>query len=183
MDNMLFGTHTGTPDNDKKRVYAICSRLKTKTRVQQYLESSEVLKWSQMFSMSESFMLCLIRALVADPQVMSLYKPTAWMGQMSTLMVMEALREYVDTRGFERDPDTKWLRQPRTCFVATTLSHGIELADCIFHVTPTSMVQLDRQFIQESLQDLDHQLERWDQQELEDQSHTSQATSPEKSST
>eukprot|EP00747_Dinoflagellata_sp_TGD_P153114 gnl/TRDRNA2_/TRDRNA2_177363_c0_seq10.p1 gnl/TRDRNA2_/TRDRNA2_177363_c0~~gnl/TRDRNA2_/TRDRNA2_177363_c0_seq10.p1 ORF type:complete len:185 (+),score=28.78 gnl/TRDRNA2_/TRDRNA2_177363_c0_seq10:414-968(+) len=173
MENLLFGTRMGTEDADENRVYAICRRFSTNERIQEYLESSEALKWSQMFSMSESFMLCLIRALVANPQVLSLYKPTAWMGQMSALMVMDALREFVDTRGFEKEPDTKWLRRPRTCFVATTLSHGVEIADHIFHVKPTDITELSHEFIQDSLKGLDNYLEEWDLVEEQEIAHTS----------
>eukprot|EP00747_Dinoflagellata_sp_TGD_P156422 gnl/TRDRNA2_/TRDRNA2_177661_c6_seq1.p1 gnl/TRDRNA2_/TRDRNA2_177661_c6~~gnl/TRDRNA2_/TRDRNA2_177661_c6_seq1.p1 ORF type:complete len:903 (+),score=134.69 gnl/TRDRNA2_/TRDRNA2_177661_c6_seq1:44-2710(+) len=150
MENLRFGAH-GEEDSNEQRILKICRRLGLSERILRLVKSTEKLPWLDVLSQTESHLLCLARALAANPQMLCLHKPALTLDEASYPAVLESFREYVDNRGYEHDPEKAWKRRQRTCCFTTSRLQGVEAADRIICVSkslgmkqiPKSEVTLD----------------------------------------
>eukprot|EP00747_Dinoflagellata_sp_TGD_P010641 gnl/TRDRNA2_/TRDRNA2_120014_c1_seq2.p1 gnl/TRDRNA2_/TRDRNA2_120014_c1~~gnl/TRDRNA2_/TRDRNA2_120014_c1_seq2.p1 ORF type:complete len:356 (+),score=37.01 gnl/TRDRNA2_/TRDRNA2_120014_c1_seq2:189-1256(+) len=141
LSNLTLGVAQGDPDGDEHRVLHICRRLGLDEKVAQFFTSKEVLPWMEVFSTSQSRLLCLARALVANSELMVLQTPTIGIDELTTHRVLHLLREYIDLKGVDQSEETRAMRRPRTCIFSTTKVMAAKFADKIFHVDATNGIR------------------------------------------
>merc|ERR1712159_122520 len=140
MENLTFGTSNeaitaeegasdGNPDTHPDRIVAICNKLGVRQEVIQYIMDGVVRNWREVLSLTESVLLHLARALVANPEGLVIHKPTLVFDDAAAETVFRALRAFVDERGLEQDPSQRLHRRPRTCFCTVSRPTGVQIAD------------------------------------------------------
>jgi len=140
-ENLTFGVEEGDPDRSLERVTAICRRLLLPYELLEYLQMEEQLAWGEIVSLSQRHLLCIARALIANPDVLAIHKPTLAFDESTSKHVLELLKEFVDKRGIEQDPATWNRRRPRSCIITSSKKHGVQLADKVFHVSEDDGIQ------------------------------------------
>merc|ERR1712176_1194425 len=87
--------------------------------------------------MGESSLLHVARALVANPEVLVIHKPTLFLNTAMGDLMYETLKSYVENRGLYLDPAQFYHRRPRTCIVSARRldGKGSEVADAVFRVS------------------------------------------------
>merc|ERR1719215_1431834 len=138
-ENLVFGVPHGDPDGRSARVLAICRRLQLAEDVLQHMH--EVHPWADVLSQTQCQLVSLARALIANPEVLCLHKPVMVFSDSTAHLLVRALREFVDSRGFEQDPSERHLRRLRTCVMTTSSNAAMELADATFHVSLTEGIR------------------------------------------
>jgi len=137
--NMAFGVMPGTEDARLDHIIAICRCLGVITtqqlEIMHYMTSKESYDWNEVLSQSQAHLLCLARALIANPEVMCVHKPMACLDESRSKRVMEVLRRNVVEKGIEQDASQIHARRPRTCFVTCHNHHGLDQADSMFHIS------------------------------------------------
>lgn len=94
-------------------------------------------------SMSDQTLLHIARALVMNPEVLVIHKPTAAFDENQADLIVQILREFVDNRGFEEPLETKNSRSPRTCIFSVSQllkTHGV---DMVLNVTNGMLEKVD----------------------------------------
>lgn len=130
--NLVFGCPPDSAEASEERVKRICKRLRIPSEVMDFMNRD--VPFGQVLSQTQCQLVTIARALIANPEVLCIHKPTLVFSAAAGRLVDAVLREFVDQRGFEVDPDTRSLRRPRTCIMTTTSSADIGLADAVFHV-------------------------------------------------
>merc|ERR1711924_400832 len=127
-----FGSNPGEQDASTMRVQTICSLLGVPDSVQRHILAEDILNWSQVLSLSERMLLHTARALIANPEMLVVHKPTLVFDNVTAGKVLHALRSFVDEKGLEQDPSQWMHRRPRTCFCTVSRPAGVEIADRVF---------------------------------------------------
>jgi len=135
LDNLRFGTVEGSSDADKDRVIKICRMLKVSEEVMDYLETDDVLPWGEVLSLSQRHQLTIARALVGNPEVLCMHKPTQAFDEDTSTVVLKVLQMYVRGKGVFCDTQSWHKRRPRTCIFTCSQMMGVEMADQVFAVT------------------------------------------------
>jgi len=160
MENMLFGTSVTDPDARISRVLSIAKKLGIGDNVLEYLSSKpehslftpkgtlltieqsastskpdQKHAWNAVLSQTEKHLLCLARALIANPEVLCIHKPTLAFDEKTSNIVLEVLQEYVTDKGIDQDMETQHLRRPRTCIITSAKALGVSSSDRVFHVS------------------------------------------------
>jgi len=136
-ENLVFGVTPGDLDGSVKRVRAICRRLELPEDLIHSIKDDKTThhaKWADVVSSSERHMLSFARAIIANPEVLCIHKPTLHIGDHASLAVVDMLREFVDQRGVALDPETRHLRRPRTCIITSARSTSMWKSDKVFKV-------------------------------------------------
>eukprot|EP00928_Gymnodinium_smaydae_P049075 TRINITY_DN328_c0_g2_i2.p1 TRINITY_DN328_c0_g2~~TRINITY_DN328_c0_g2_i2.p1 ORF type:complete len:926 (+),score=147.58 TRINITY_DN328_c0_g2_i2:51-2828(+) len=137
--NLTFGMDEDDPDAQLERVIAICRRLRLITSKQedilQYLNSSDEQEWTALLSQTQVHLLGIARALITNPEVLCVEKPTSGLDPISSISAMRLLHNFTRQRGIEQDPERRHLRRPRTAVVALNKLEGIDVADRVFCVS------------------------------------------------
>jgi len=144
LDNLVFGVNKGDEDGRAERVLAICSRLEFPEDVMHYLTCStdiEHIRWDEVFSQTQKALLCFARALVANPEVMCIHKPTMVYDEESSKVVLSLLKEFRANRGVEEDPAFRHRRRPRTCIMTSSKLVEVEIADQVYHVSHSNGIR------------------------------------------
>lgn len=134
LDNLTFGVRDGDPDEDLRRVKAICSKIGVNADIACHIDAGDEHLWSDVFSSTECQLVSVARALIANPDVLCIHRPTQLLDDQSSEVVTQALREFVDTRGLEATRSKSW-RAPRTCIITTSDQENIKIADSVFVVS------------------------------------------------
>lgn len=135
LENLNLGVEPGHPDGAQERVLAICSRLQLPAKVLGLADASVVAgNWAERLSLTQRVRLSLARALVANPEVLVVHKPTLPFDEKHSLSTILLLREFVDRRGILQDEAQRHLRHPRTCVITLSRTQGIQHADRVFLV-------------------------------------------------
>jgi len=133
LQNLTFGVQR-EQDGRLDRVVAICRRLDIPEQVLKRIEGNEIEDWSNFFSHTQRVLLHIARALISNPEVLCIHKPTMAFGIEISKHVLAVLKEFVYNRGVELDPATAHFRRPRTAiFTAASLS-AMSHADHVFLV-------------------------------------------------
>jgi len=143
-ENLTFGVKVGHPDGNQARVIAICRRLKLSEDVIKMLFTNEVMQWDTFLSQTQKQAVCLARAVVTNPEVMCIHKPTQVFDPESALNIMKVLRMFVTNKGVEMDPSTWHLRRIRTCLFTSTDRMNVVLADQIIHISVDGIKEIDK---------------------------------------
>lgn len=118
-ENLVFGVHrcNGKDREDVGRVISICKMLGVSQSVIAAIESDEEASWLLGLSQTQLCLLHLARALIADPEVLCIKKPTELLPQTKAKKTFEVLNLYVKHRGLGRDNSTDAIqrRRARTC--------------------------------------------------------------------
>jgi len=139
-ENLTFGLPQDDVDGDLDRMVAICTRLGLSQRLINILVNGSLENWTNVLSMTEKVLLHLARAIIANPEVLVLEKPTLVFDSDQTIEVLRVLREFVDQRGLEVERCThkgeveKLSRRPRTCIFTASRQEGCAIADEIYEV-------------------------------------------------
>jgi len=80
---------------------------------------SEAAPWYEKVSRSEAKRLHLARGFIANPEVLVLHNPLGDLDEHLAQDVVQMLRDFVDQRGLELDPETLHRRRRRTAFFST----------------------------------------------------------------
>ena len=72
---------------------------------------------------------------------MIIHKPTEGLDERHSKDVILLLREYVDWKGIEQDPEMFFMRRPRTCISSSTKADAVVLSDQVFHVSRDHGIQ------------------------------------------
>merc|ERR1712216_603910 len=92
--------------------------------------------WGESLSQSVSSMLCLARALIANPEILILHKPTLPFDEVASDLVLKVLKEFVDYKGISEHPARWYMRRPRTCVYSAVELADLVYADVIYHIDP-----------------------------------------------
>jgi len=145
-DNLIFGLQGGDEeDASMQRVLAICRRLGVCDRILSLIEDKSVGDWRNVLSMTERVQIHLGRALIANPEILILEKPSLAFDNKQAVDILRTLREFVDNRGLEIDSDSinssgstaltsVKIRRPRTCVFTASRMAGCTVADEIYEV-------------------------------------------------
>jgi ABC-type multidrug transport system fused ATPase/permease subunit len=140
--NLTFGLHPDNPAASRERVRAICVSLGISEVTLRYLEdptdcnSDEcVQRWGLILSLTERHLLNIARALVFDPEVLIIHKPTLPFDERLSGRVLALLRQFVTERGIHLDPEQMTRRRPRTLIMSSAKIQGVKAADRILRVS------------------------------------------------
>lgn len=135
---LTFGLAPQHPDADVERVRQICERLGVPERminaIDEDSEQNPSEAWADTLSGSEKHMLVIARALITNPEVLCIHKPTLHVNDQSAKTIINLLREFVDERGVCLEKDEKHLRRPRTCILTSTRASSMWKADSVFKI-------------------------------------------------
>jgi len=133
--NLTYGTFPGHPDGRVHRVKEVCRRLSLSDKLIAAIDpdSKDELSWSSALSSSEKHLLCMARALIANPDVLCIHKPTLHVNAATAELIVDILREFVDHRGIEQKGQIQH-RRPRTCILTSTRALSMDAADAVFKV-------------------------------------------------
>lgn len=134
-ENLSFGVADGDADGDLARILTICRRLTVDDETLDYIGSDASLPWPDVLSLTQCCLLCTARALISNPEVLVVHKPTQPFDDTTCDVIMGLFREYVVNKGIEQDQAMWWSRRPRTCIVTSSKAAGISQCDHIVHVS------------------------------------------------
>jgi len=142
LDNLTFGVSPGDPDSRLDRVLNICKILNLGAEVGQLVQGNEVHHWREKLSLTQCHLLVLARALISNPEILCLHKPTLVYDDKMSEHVLSVLRRFCKERGIEQDPGKIHLRRPRTCIITTARQMGVQMSDLVFSVSVESGIQM-----------------------------------------
>eukprot|EP00747_Dinoflagellata_sp_TGD_P085127 gnl/TRDRNA2_/TRDRNA2_162772_c0_seq2.p1 gnl/TRDRNA2_/TRDRNA2_162772_c0~~gnl/TRDRNA2_/TRDRNA2_162772_c0_seq2.p1 ORF type:complete len:340 (-),score=65.44 gnl/TRDRNA2_/TRDRNA2_162772_c0_seq2:9-995(-) len=135
LQNLTFGVTPNDSDGDIDRVCGICKSLKLTPHVINKISSEEVQPWKEILSRSQSSLLCIARALIANPEVLIMHKPTEDFDDITSRNILGILQNFVRQKGIHLDATTRRLRRPRTCIITTSKVAGCFFSDQVWHVS------------------------------------------------
>merc|ERR1712176_551297 len=133
------------------RVAMICKKLGLQEDVLCYLNSGDNFVWSDIFSQTNRQLLNLARALIANSEILCIHKPTAFFDEVRSRRIFKILHEFVEDKGMMQDSKTWCTRRPRTCIVTSSKICGVQMSDCIFHVSARGIRSLDKSEVSEDM--------------------------------
>merc|ERR1712032_513820 len=90
--------------------------------------------WNDLLLPWQAHLICLARALIANPEVLILHMPVILLDEISAKQVLGVLRDMVDSRGVEQNSATFRLRKPRTVVMTVSSRSSVEIADRVLYV-------------------------------------------------
>lgn len=139
LKNLTYGLKATEADSGRDRVLNICKHMKMSEHLHHLLDEDESddisTIWSETLSLTTQSQLNLARALVNNPNVLVLHKPTLYLTDDLATAAFQALRKFVDERGLEQDPQSFNHRRSRTVIMTTSRLYGLSAADAIYEVT------------------------------------------------
>lgn len=149
IENLTYGVHPGHSDGRIERVRRICELLCISSSVMAHINESSTdvsqkdkCVWADVLSETQCQLLCLVRAFVANPEVLCLHKPTQLFDDQTTDTVTRLIRRFVDEKGLEENSSKFHLRRPRTCVITASQKQVLSRADAIFHVSQEEGIKL-----------------------------------------
>merc|ERR1712187_148134 len=116
LHNLTFGCAKGTQDHSLKRVLTICEKMGLPQHILNTIRDDKLeCSWSTLLSLTECVQLHIARALIANPEVLCIHKPTLTFNDALKEQIYKVLKEFVLNRGLEMDPKSFYMRRPRTC--------------------------------------------------------------------
>merc|ERR1711879_839348 len=77
----------------------------------------------------------LARALIANPEVLCLHKPTQPYDDVTSRKILTLMCDFVTNKGIDQDPHSWNSRRPRTCVITSSKLIGLDLCDQIYSVS------------------------------------------------
>jgi ABC-type uncharacterized transport system fused permease/ATPase subunit len=140
LQNLVLGTET-EEDRSITRVRAIMSRLKL-DHLLHFLDTDDDYNWQHSLTLHDASLLNLARALIANPSVLAIHKPTLACSDVFGILVIDMLKEFVKSRGLCHEKVSSQ-HTPRTVLYTSLRKKSCEAADLIIHVTPGRLRRID----------------------------------------
>jgi len=134
MENMTFGVENPS-DGAKDRVQKILRALQCEDCVDDGVDSQDKKMWQSQLTVKERHTLNLARALIANPYLLCIHKPTMAYGAKNSDTVMGILRDFVKHRGVEQGSAPVETRRPRTVIYTSFRKSSTEHADKIYKIS------------------------------------------------
>eukprot|EP00419_Tripos_fusus_P082805 CAMPEP_0172947532 /NCGR_PEP_ID=MMETSP1075-20121228/227614_1 /TAXON_ID=2916 /ORGANISM="Ceratium fusus, Strain PA161109" /LENGTH=372 /DNA_ID=CAMNT_0013808999 /DNA_START=80 /DNA_END=1195 /DNA_ORIENTATION=- len=106
LENLTFGMDHANPDSQQEYVFKVLNRLFATNRLKQHFLGGHRLDWAKVLSRSECQTLNLARCVVANPHMLCMDKPLKVFDDERASACLQLLREFVNNRGVEQDPQT-----------------------------------------------------------------------------
>merc|ERR1711957_62079 len=90
----------------------VCEKFQLPLAIMEHVKSKDVHNWEAVLSDTEIRCLGLIRALIANPEVLCIQKPTQLFDEKTAMRVHKLVREFIDNKGLAV---SKPGQRPRTC--------------------------------------------------------------------
>eukprot|EP00928_Gymnodinium_smaydae_P036970 TRINITY_DN25742_c0_g5_i2.p1 TRINITY_DN25742_c0_g5~~TRINITY_DN25742_c0_g5_i2.p1 ORF type:complete len:958 (+),score=133.43 TRINITY_DN25742_c0_g5_i2:84-2957(+) len=138
LSNLRLGVANGTDDGRLERVLDICRFLRMPEALIQVIEADKLnVSWAQVLSGTESALLHIARALIANPEMLCFHKPELYLNTELTRTTYGAMNEFVQQRGMIQDKAKFYMRRPRTCIVTCRRvgSDASKLVDAVYYVS------------------------------------------------
>jgi len=149
LENLSFGCET-VNDASRERITKILARLGLNNIIK-WLDMNSV-DWLGALRLSEKYLLHFARAIVANPYVLCLHKPTMPFGQATGKLVRDLLIEFVHHRGVEQNSRMPVShRRPRTVIYSTMSLDSAQYADAVYLVTETQVLLVKPSEVTQSL--------------------------------
>lgn len=149
MYNLTFGVNAKT-DGDPRRVKAILQKLGMND-VDAILNDTNERGWQDMLTMTQRYKLHLARALISNPYLLCLHKPSLAYHDEDCRKVMSLIHEFVKMRGVECDPAEASKRRPRTAIWTSYRVQLTQFADNVYKVTRAGIERIDRSEVTEDM--------------------------------
>jgi len=142
--NITYGTEVNHDLARIDRVIKVCQRLHVSDTTLELVLGDQIRNWDEHLSTTQKASLHLARALIANPEVLVVHKPTLCFDDTTAYAVMDAFQTYVRHRGVDIESDPV-IRRARTCIITASGRRGCAKADRMYNVEKTrvSEVALD----------------------------------------
>jgi ABC-type uncharacterized transport system fused permease/ATPase subunit len=153
LDNLVYGVRKGDTDGDKTRVKIILQHLGLPSNVMYLLEEDSIHKdsWIDVLCESQKHLLSIARAIIANPQVICVHKPTDKFSQIQGRSVLQVLQMFVHEKGVGQDQSLQSRTRPRTCIMTNVNIAAKDFADVFVFVTREGMKFIDRESVREDM--------------------------------
>lgn len=142
-------------DFETDRILRICKRLGFNSRFLNNLEESKDrfvagvederdLEWQRKLSASDRNLITIARALIYNPEVLVMNRPTAQLSESTAAKVFDLIQEFVSNRGVELPPKDAPKRRPRSAFVSFVRMSGVRIADRIWSIEGGEVSELEK---------------------------------------
>lgn len=138
LENLRYGVHGNSDDGRLERVLEICRSVNVSEELIKVIEEETRQNWDSHLSLTQKMSLHLARALIANPDMLILHKPTIAFDSDTASDIMKTLKKFVEHRGLCFDANIG-LRRRKTCIITKTRLEGCEMADKIFWVQKTGV--------------------------------------------
>jgi len=131
-ENLTYGVHEGDKDGRIERVVSICKGMNIMPKTLALISTGADARrahWNEELSRSDAHILNIVRALVANPEILCIHRPTMGLGPNTVPYVLGGLRAFVRLRGVEQNPERFLFRRPRTCIFTTSTEADLEWGD------------------------------------------------------
>lgn len=139
--NLTFGC-LAEDDANTERVQKLLDRLRIPKEI--HLNSETKWDWNHVLTMTQCHKLNMIRALVANPHLLCVHKPTLVYDEDISKIVISLLREFVRGRGVYQDERLIEQRRPRTCVFTSSKQIATDAADVIYRVHSSRVERLQK---------------------------------------
>merc|ERR1719482_2531594 len=134
-ENLTFGAIKP----DEERVKRILARMDLEWMVAWFEKPYGV--WGKLFSSTDVAGVHIARALITNPEVLVVHRPTIYFDEHAGARVLALLHEFVDLRGLEMPITDVARRRPRTCVMSTSSSREVRRADMVLEVKDKRVVE------------------------------------------
>eukprot|EP00930_Biecheleria_cincta_P056713 TRINITY_DN42788_c0_g1_i1.p1 TRINITY_DN42788_c0_g1~~TRINITY_DN42788_c0_g1_i1.p1 ORF type:complete len:891 (+),score=99.72 TRINITY_DN42788_c0_g1_i1:203-2674(+) len=134
LHNLTYGVQPDHSDGNLSRIIKICERLGLAGDIIESLNSDEEHDWLKKLSTAQASLVCLARALIANPEVVCLDKPTAPLNEVDSHRFLDILQDFVRERGLEHERNDSAIRRPRTVIFTSARLLGVQYADVCYYV-------------------------------------------------
>jgi len=94
--------------------------------------------WTSQLSYTDRANICLVRALLMNPEMLILQRPLHFYQPSEQSGVMRIIRQHIANRGIGLPKDTKKYRRPRTLFFSPETPEQTKEADLIWQIDPVT---------------------------------------------
>jgi len=136
--NLRYGLEVNDVLGKIDRLVKVCRRLHASDVVMELILTDQEKNWDENLSTTQKACLHLARALIANPEVLAIHKPTLSFDDTTSDAVMDAFKCFVRQRGVDVEGDPV-LRRVRTCVVTASGRRGCAKADKIYIVEKTKV--------------------------------------------
>lgn len=139
LERNMAENHDTSRESSVEQGTASSERALLRTTSKGHAKKKKDMDWHLRLSFNEEKMVHLTRALVYNPEILVLSKPTADADRADVNMILGLMREFVDQRGVECDADSRDIRRPRTAIFsggeATDANKAEEMSDIVWHLS------------------------------------------------
>jgi ABC-type multidrug transport system fused ATPase/permease subunit len=150
MENMCFGVEIPS-DGEKNRVRKILTALHCEDCVDGGVDSTCTTMWQSQLTVKERHTLNLARALIANPYLLCIHKPTMAYGAKNSDVVMNLIKDFVRNRGVEQGNAPIESRRPRTVIYTSFRKDSTGYADKIFKIAQNEICEIKHDEVLEDM--------------------------------